>query len=116
MEKFDGDYIGQISRAQEEMQIIEPKRKRAPKVYTTFETTDIGFSALLLCLKFEMIDMQQDDRRKIVMVFRRKSAISIERTQTRYYDRDFEVDALSYNLALRQVKTDIYRATHAQNY
>ena len=88
-------------------------RKSAPESYDSsgdsslvFTTYDLGVSAALLCLGYELDHLEKDNPRKSLFVFKRKSGI--ETYANRYFTDQLEVKARSFFDSIKALKNKLY--------
>ena len=72
-------------------------------VFTTF---DLGVSAALLCIGFELQDLSRADPRKALFVFKREDGI--EDFANQYFTDQLKLKARSFFDALKALKNKLY--------
>lgn len=84
---------------------------------TTFRTRDLGEAAALCALEYELIELEATSKDypsqrtfvfESVHPYQEEGAEGAARIASRYRNRDLQVDAYSYFLAMRELKSKIY--------
>ena len=81
-------------------------KKRSNENNCEYTTTDLGLSAALLTVGFELVSLNKQNPNKVVFIFSRKTGI--DKTIKSYWNGDLKVDAQGYFNAIKRLKNQIY--------
>lgn len=73
------------------------------EVYTTY---DLGCSAALISIGFELVSLDKQNQRKVLFIFARKGYI--EKTVNEYFSNQLKVNARSFFDNIKSLKNRIY--------
>lgn len=73
---------------------------------TIFSTYDLGVSAALLCLGFELISLNKENPRKALFIFKKENGI--EKTANEYFADNLKIKVRSYFDHLKALKNRLY--------
>ena len=73
---------------------------------SVFSTSDIGVATALLCVGFELLDVEKSNPRKAMFVFREQ--VNAEEIVNKYFSDRLEVKARSFFDNLKALKNKLY--------